>query len=52
MNEDYDTCQRCGRRLKNPKARQDGFGKVCLKKAMADKEQAEKSEKQEAEQDG
>lgn len=32
MNKEYNYCLRCGRKLKNPKARQAGYGDVCLAK--------------------
>lgn len=31
-NKDHEFCLRCGRRLKNPKARQIGYGVVCERK--------------------
>lgn len=31
-NKEYEYCLRCGRKLKSPKARQIGYGDVCLKK--------------------
>jgi hypothetical protein len=30
---DYSYCERCGRRLRNPKAIHDGMGKTCRRKA-------------------
>lgn len=30
--KDHDYCLRCGRRLKNPEARERGYGTVCFKK--------------------
>jgi hypothetical protein len=32
MDKEYNYCLRCGRKLKNPKARQAGYGDVCLVK--------------------
>ena len=32
MNEEYDRCLRCHRKLKNPEARKRGFGDVCWNK--------------------
>lgn len=32
MDKEYNYCLRCGRKLKNPKARQAGYGDVCLAK--------------------
>jgi len=26
----FETCQRCNRKLKNPKNKELGFGKICL----------------------
>lgn len=31
-NKEYEYCLRCGRKLKNPLARQKGYGAVCEKK--------------------
>ena len=30
----YDRCMRCGRKLKDPAARQIGMGSVCAKKGL------------------
>lgn len=32
MDKEYNYCLRCGRKLKNPKVRQAGYGDVCLAK--------------------
>ena len=32
MDKEYNYCLRCGRKLKNPKARQAGYGDICLAK--------------------
>lgn len=32
MEKDHEFCLRCGRKLKNPKAREIGYGAVCEKK--------------------
>lgn len=31
-NKEHEFCLRCGRRLKNPKARELGYGAICEKK--------------------
>jgi hypothetical protein len=46
MEQEYDECQRCGRHLKSPKARKNGYGKVCFAKAMAEKAEADQQEEQ------
>lgn len=30
--KEHEYCLRCGRKLKNPVARQSGYGKICLGK--------------------
>jgi len=30
--KDHEFCLRCGRKLKNPQAREIGYGKICLNK--------------------
>lgn len=30
--KEFNYCLRCGRKLKNPKARQIGYGDICLSK--------------------
>ena len=30
--KDHEYCLRCGRKLKNPKAREKGFGAICERK--------------------
>ena len=37
--KDYGKCVRCGRRLKNLEAQERGYGKICWKKHLADKQQ-------------
>lgn len=32
MEKEHDYCLRCGRKLKNPEARQKGYGPVCERK--------------------
>lgn len=32
MDKEYNYCLRCGRKLKNSKARQAGYGDICLAK--------------------
>ena len=32
MKKEYNYCLRCGRKLKNPEARQLGYGSICYKK--------------------
>lgn len=39
-------CGRCGRELKNVKAKEDGFGRCCLKKVRAAKAEFEKNQQQ------
>ena len=34
--KDHEYCLRCGRKLKNSKARELGYGMVCIKKLKAD----------------
>lgn len=36
-NKEHEFCLRCGRRLKNPIARERGYGTVCQKKIRAEK---------------
>lgn len=33
---DHEYCLRCGRKLKNPAARERGYGVICLKKLKTD----------------
>lgn len=35
-NKEYQFCLRCGRKLKNPKARVLGYGVVCERKIKTD----------------
>lgn len=35
--KEYNFCLRCGRKLKNPIARQLGYGAICEKKIKQDK---------------
>ena len=37
MNKEHDFCLRCGRKLKNPRARQIGYGIICEKKMKYEK---------------
>lgn len=37
MVKEHDFCLRCGRKLKNPKAREIGYGVVCEKKMKVEK---------------
>ena len=39
---EHEFCLRCGRRLKNLKAREIGFGLVCLRKVKQENEQSRK----------
>ena len=32
IDREYEYCLRCGRKLKSDKARQQGYGQVCLRK--------------------
>ena len=32
MEKEHEFCLRCGRKLKNPEARQKGYGPVCERK--------------------
>jgi hypothetical protein len=41
---EHEKCLRCHRTLKQPKARQDGYGKICKAKAQAEAEKTEKVE--------
>lgn len=34
--KDHEYCLRCGRKLKNQKARESGYGAVCIKKMKVD----------------
>ena len=34
--KDHEFCLRCGRKLKNPMAREKGYGVVCAKKMQID----------------
>ena len=36
-NKDHEFCLRCGRKLKNPIARQRGYGIICEKKLTIEK---------------
>lgn len=36
MKKEHEYCLRCGRKLKNPVARELGYGKVCEKKLRTD----------------
>ena len=36
MNKEHDFCLRCGRKLKNPHAREIGYGAVCEKKQKSE----------------
>lgn len=36
QEKEHEFCLRCGRKLKNPQARQIGYGAVCLKKMQTD----------------
>ena len=38
MKKDHEYCLRCGRKLKNPIAREKGYGIVCEKKMLIDKQ--------------
>ena len=35
----FKYCLRCGRRLKNTEAQERGFGKICLQKQLAERQQ-------------
>lgn len=37
MQKDHEFCMRCGRKLKNPQAREIGYGAVCLRKMRTEK---------------
>ena len=37
QTKEYSFCLRCGRKLKNPKFRQRGYGDVCWKKVNGKK---------------
>lgn len=37
MQEEYEFCLRCGRKLKNENYRKVGLGKVCLAKSKSEK---------------
>lgn len=39
MQKEYEYCLRCGRKLKNPEARQKGYGMVCEKKMKVNRKQ-------------
>lgn len=50
--KDHDYCLRCGRRLKNPEARERGYGVVCFRKlqiSMTNKLFGESNQKQKEE---
>lgn len=32
MEKEYEYCLRCGRKLKSPKTRKQGYGDICYKK--------------------
>lgn len=34
--DDHEFCLRCGRRLKNPVARERGYGNICYKKMVVE----------------
>ena len=34
MKKDHEFCLRCGRKLKNPVAREKGYGAICEKKML------------------
>lgn len=34
--KDHEYCLRCGRKLKNPQARERGYGVICIKKLKTD----------------
>lgn len=36
-NKEHEFCLRCGRKLKNPVAREKGYGTVCEKKMRVEK---------------
>ena len=38
LKRDYTRCIRCGRVLKNPEARERGYGDICWKKHLSDKQ--------------
>lgn len=44
--KDEPTCLRCGRKLKNPKAIESGYGKVCRRKHLVELAKAEFEKKQ------
>lgn len=48
--EDSKECARCGRRLKNEKAKQLGYGTVCWRKVQAEKAIAAEEQQEEKEQ--
>lgn len=37
MQKDHEFCLRCGRKLRNPDARQVGYGAVCLRKMKVER---------------
>ena len=37
MQKDHEFCLRCGRKLRNPQAREIGYGAVCLRKMRTEK---------------
>ena len=37
VNKDHEYCLRCGRKLKNPAARERGYGAVCAVKMRHEK---------------
>ena len=36
MKKDHEFCLRCGRKLKNPQARELGYGSICYRKLKTD----------------
>lgn len=41
-NKEYSHCLRCGRKLKNEKAKKIGYGVVCWKKAQCERKKFKK----------
>lgn len=35
-NREHEFCLRCGRKLKNPQARELGYGKICYRRMKMD----------------
>lgn len=44
MEDLHEECGRCGRKLKNPKAKELGFGRVCYKKMLEARAEMEKNQ--------